>query len=215
MSIGVEWQVVWKTVLAAIGGSALVLSAFAWAFKTAITAWVGRDTEVFKARLRAEAETEIERLKSSLQRTATEHQVVFSRLHEKRAEVIEIVYASLTDLYLKAEQFVTSREGDASPQKNQEFLALRQRFAEVFLFIEQRRIFLPQRVCELLDRHLAAMRHNVDMAGVFGVVRNDAQLAEHSERAFALVYEQLKTDIPAARRALEEEFRRMLGVESS
>ena len=214
--MGIDWHSVWKTLAVVTGGSAAVVLAVAWAFKTAIAAWVAKDTEAFKARLKADADTEIEKLKSSLQRTATEHQVMFSRLHEKRAEVIEIVYASLTDLYLKAEEFITTREADWSPQKNEEFLALRKKFAEVFLFIDQRRIFLPQRACELMDRHLNTMRRTVDIAGAFGAVQPDStSMAKAYEQAFAVVYEKLKTDIPAARKALEEEFRKMLGVESS
>lgn len=214
--MGVDWQSVWKTLGLLAGGSAAIAAAVAWAFKTAITAWVAKDTEAFKARLKADADFEVEKLKSSLQRTATEHQVMFSRLHEKRAEVIEIVYARLTDLYFSAEQFITTRENNPSPHMTEEFTTLRKTFWEVFTFIEQRRIFLPQSVCELVDRHLGTMRRTVIKAGVYGGIEYPTtRTAEQIQRAFTEAYQELETEIPAARRALEAEFRRMLGVEPS
>jgi hypothetical protein len=214
--MGVDWQAVWKTILVATGGIAAVVLAAAWAVKTAIAAWIARDTEAFKARLKADADTEIEKLKSSLQRTATEHQVMFSRLHEKRAEVIEIVYSRLTDLYFSAQRFITTCENNPSPEKSEEFNKLRETFWEVFTFIEQRRIFLPQNLCELVDRHLGTMRRTVIKAGVYGTIEYPTvRTAEQIQRTFMEAYQELETDIPAARRALEEEFRRMLGVESS
>jgi len=81
------------------GGSLAVSGGAVWLLKTGLTAWIEKDTEAFKARLKADADTEIERLKNSLQMAATEHQVRFSKMHEKRAKVIEDVYTKLTDAY--------------------------------------------------------------------------------------------------------------------
>ena len=55
---------------------------------------LARDTETFKARIKADADIEIEKLKSSLQISATERQVMFAKLHEKRAEIIGELYGN-------------------------------------------------------------------------------------------------------------------------
>jgi hypothetical protein len=47
--------------------------------------------------LKADTDVEIQRLRASLQITATEHQVLFSKLHEKRAEIIEKLYTLLIE----------------------------------------------------------------------------------------------------------------------
>ena len=75
----------------------------------------------FKTRLKSDADIEIERLKNSLQMLAMEHQVRFSKLHEKRAEVIGEVYKRLTDLNLHGERFVITAENNPSPYKEKEF----------------------------------------------------------------------------------------------
>jgi hypothetical protein len=47
-----------------------------------------KDAEAFKADLKRNSDMEIERLKSTLQMAAIEHQVRFSKLHEERVEII-------------------------------------------------------------------------------------------------------------------------------
>lgn len=54
--------------------------------------------EILKAKLKSELDVEIEKLKSQLSIAASERQVRFSRLHEKRADIIADVYASLKTL---------------------------------------------------------------------------------------------------------------------
>ena len=66
----------------------------------------------------------------------------------------------------------------------EEFTTLRKTFWEVFTFIEQRRIFLPQSVCELVDRHLGTMRRTVIKAGVYGGIEYPTtRTAEQIQRA--------------------------------
>ena len=82
------------------------MAAIAWLLKSALAAWIAKDAEKFKATLKADADREIESLKHSLQMIATEHQVRFSKMHERRAEVIEDLYKKLTHLYLDGQRFV-------------------------------------------------------------------------------------------------------------
>jgi len=62
-----------------------------------------------KPELKAEADMSIERLKSSLQMTALEHQTRFSSLHAKRAEVIDQLHAELVDTLHIVRNFVLSK----------------------------------------------------------------------------------------------------------
>jgi hypothetical protein len=88
MLMVVNWQEVITTLGATVGAGGVLLAASAWLMKTVLTDKFAREAEAFKSRLKAEADIEIERLKSSLQMTAIEHQVRFSKLHERRAELI-------------------------------------------------------------------------------------------------------------------------------
>jgi hypothetical protein len=62
--------------------------------------------ETFKAQLKGQADLEIEKLRSQLAITAAERQVRFSRLHEKRAEVIAELYKLLAATHAAVESFV-------------------------------------------------------------------------------------------------------------
>src|SRR5260370_12879491 len=134
-----------------MGGTAVILAIVAWLLKTALQEWIARGAEAFKTHLKADADIEIERLKNSLQIVATEHQVRFSKLHEKRAEVIGELYKKLTNVNLRGERFVITAENNPTPHKEKEFADMREELREVFIFVEQHRIYLPDSVCTFLD----------------------------------------------------------------
>jgi hypothetical protein len=209
------WQIL-LTVFAGLGGSAVLLAAVAWLLQSALAAWIAKDAERFKASLKADADKEVESLKHSLQMIATEHQVRFSKLHEDRAEVIGELYKKLTHVYFHGERFVITSENNPAPYKKEEFEDMRKELTDVFFFIEEHRIYLPESVCALLDKHLGQVRSTVVAAGIFGQIENpNEQTMQQSFDAFTKAYEDFETDIPAARKSLETEFRKMLGAEPS
>jgi len=91
----INWQDLITTVGVITGSGSALLGAAAWLIKTVLQDRLARDADVFKKQLRADADTEIERLKASLQMVAVEHQILFSKLHERRAEVIAELYKRL------------------------------------------------------------------------------------------------------------------------
>jgi hypothetical protein len=209
------WQIL-LTVFAGLGGSAVLLAAVAWLLQSALAAWIAKDAERFKQSLKADAAKEVESLKHSLQKTATEHQVRFSKLHEKRAEVIGELYNKLTDLNLHGEQFVITSENNPTPYQAEKFAEMKEELREVFLFAERHRIYLPESVCALQDKHLTQLRSTVYAAGTFGRIENpNEHTLEQGYQAFTKAYEAFDTDIPAMRKSLVTEFRKMLGAEQS
>jgi hypothetical protein len=86
--MSINWQDVITSLAVATGGGLVLVGAWAWLIKTAIPHKLATEADTFKTRIKADADIEIERLKSSLQIVATEHQVRFTKLHEKRAEII-------------------------------------------------------------------------------------------------------------------------------
>jgi len=66
----------------------------------------------------------------------------------------------------------------------------------------------------LVDKFVGDIRQNVHATGIFTRVQYPrVQTLEHSEKTFTKAYEEFEKKIPAARRALEIEFRKILGVE--
>jgi hypothetical protein len=102
----INWQDVLITIGSSVGGGGIVLGGAAWLIKTALMSKLSQETEAFKARLKADADVEIERLKSSLQKIAVEHQVRFSKLHSERAEAIAELYKRLVIVFSEGHIFV-------------------------------------------------------------------------------------------------------------
>jgi len=107
----INWQDVIVTVFTTIGGGVVLLGAAAYLIRAALTQRLLLDAEAFKGQLKASADAEIERLKVSLQMSALEHEVRFSKLHEKRAEVIAELYRRLVELSMLAHQYAIEERG--------------------------------------------------------------------------------------------------------
>ena len=214
--MGVDWQSVITTAFLGIGGTAAISWAGAWLMKTSLKEWLARETEAFKIQLQTSAQIELENLKNSLQMAATEHQVKFSRMHEKRAEVIEEVFKRLTLIQQSAERFVLTSENSPDLQHKDEWNNIRHNLIEYSGYIEQHRIFLPKEVCELLKDHLVHINKTVHLAGAYGGKHylNPAS-EQRSAEAFTKAYDAFNVDIPAAKQILESEFRKILGAESN
>jgi hypothetical protein len=98
-------------------------------------------------------------------------------------------------------------------EKQEEYLATQKRILDFYDFVETHRIYLPEHICELLSNFIGALRKPVIEVHVYGSIDypNDQTLKERKE-AFMLAYENFQNDIPKARKALEGEFRTILGV---
>ena len=175
------------------------------------------ELERLKYELKSKGDASIEQLKSSLQQAATEHQVRFSTLHERRAQVIEEVYQRLIDVEKDYGLFVLV-DGHETDEKKQREARERnnQAMYDMSVFIEKRRIYLPPDVCTSLKAFLDIMWNNAINVGVFGAIGGDVPTAEtvkERREAFRVAGEALRKEIPSARAALEVEFRKLLGAD--
>jgi hypothetical protein len=217
--MAINWQELLTNVGTTLASGTVVLGAAAWATKTLLSDRLTRQVEAFKIQLKADVDTANERLKNSLQMVALEHQVRFSKLHEKRAEVIGEVYARLIEVEKGYGRFVLVDGYERDPEKQREARHKTDvAMYEMSLFIEKHRIYLPARVCESLKAFLDIMWDNAIGVGVYGELGGTyatPDTAKERREVFRKATEALRTEIPAARAALEEEFRKLLGVEDS
>jgi hypothetical protein len=202
----------WQQVLTTIGSTAVIVSVFAFLTKSVINHLLTRDVEKFKARLQSDADMEIEKLKNSLQIVAVEHQVRFSKLHERRAEIIADLYARLVDAERMGDRYVTVEAWEETKERQKAYEATERGLVELYFFVEKNRIYLPEPVCELLQQFVLAVRTNAINMHIFVPVEavSDTLIKGRAE-AIKDVFESVQGKIPAARKALESEFRRILG----
>jgi hypothetical protein len=205
----------WQDVITTVGGEGVLLGAAAWLVKAIISNRLTLDAETFKTRLKADADVEIERLRSGLQKTAVEHQVRFAKLHERRAEVIAELYNRLVEAQQEGERFVFVGSYAEQPEQKEAYNATAQKLRDLYFFVEKHRIYLPERVCTLLNNFMDPVRKTVIGVGVYSSFEYPTQqTSEAKNRLLLAASEAFEQKIPTARRAVEEEFRTLLGVEN-
>jgi hypothetical protein len=201
----------WQEVLTTIGSTAVVVSAFTFLTKSVINHLLTRDVEKFKARLKADADIEIEKLKNSLQIVAVEHQVRFSKLHSERAEVIAALYKSLVTVFTEGHLFVLTG-GFPGEGQREKYNVMAHKIEDFCSYAEVHRIYLPESLCNLVDEFVNPLRKAIIGVGVYGGIDNPTERTMTERRDVMMeALTAFESKIPAARKALESEFRTILG----
>lgn len=205
----------WETILLAFGGNAALIAVLAFAGKTLLEKLIARDTKRFESDLKSKSDFAIEHLKNELQLKTIEHQVRFSRLHEKRANVIAELYGHVVETLWEAESFLSHMEWAGEPSKEEKHRTAMGKLVEFFRFFDKHRIYLPEAVCGSLEKLALEVRSHVIKFGVY--VRFHEQslndyTREQKEKAWNEGWDAIKNQVPQARKLLEDEFRALLGA---
>ncbi len=175
-----------------------------------------QETEAFKIRLKADADVQNEQLKTSLQMTALEHEVRFSKLHEKRAEVIADLYARFVKAYWAAWTYHQWTERPGGPTQEQQADSARQKLHKAFVFFEINRIYLSDPLAGSLDVFFERAKILTLKAQYFDAKSNKtehvAQL-HHDARTEGL--EAFQKEFPEMRQRLDAEFKRLIEPKQS
>jgi hypothetical protein len=202
------------TIVATFLASGGVLTVVAFVGRGVFTQWLGKSLEAYKIGLKAAADRELEGLRADLQRVASERQIVFGRLHERRADVIADVYAKLEDLHAALRQWNMLKDvggtGTAAFKERAE-KALR----ELDRAYYPRAIWLDRAICNQLNELL-------DGAGgfrmLFQLLVGEDTGAELSINGKTVDLRQFANEVnqaaAGARGALDASFRKTLGAEA-
>ncbi len=219
-------------ILIALGGNAMLLIVLGFLARSLIQSLLAKDIKKFETdlqnratsqlkhlryELKSQGDISIEQLKSQLQQATIEHQVRFSSLHEKRAQVLVDLYSRIVEQSVGCQRYVYYKLGQSNRQEA--FFELKEKFESLDLFFEKSQIYLPEYVCISVEKLLEALRGPVARIYVFSDgygsgddPDNAAQRKERSDSLLAAI-KAFEAEVPAAKRVLEGEFRRMLGVE--
>lgn len=207
----------WQSVLLAIGGNTAILAVLAFVAKSLFEKILARDTKRFESELKAASDAEIEHLKNQLQLRSIEHQVRFSRLHERRAETIAKLYELLVEALWAAESFLSPAEWVGEPSKREKHVTAMNKLVDTFRYFDQHKIYFDEELCESLEKLLRETRRLVIEFGVwvgFDEHSLTDQSAKQKQEAWLANWQAIQKDIPEARRQLEHKFREILGSPS-
>lgn len=199
--------------LNAFGGVAALLGLLVFLVKLITEHALTKSLEDHKRKLADESAKEIERVKSSLEKELLVHNVKFTGLHQKRAEVMEAVYAKIVIISGMAFQFIDPYLGPVESRiKQDDYHKYRSAVDGFMCYYLTNRIFLMKRTCVLID----AFRMFVESATKrydMMIQRDPANLAEDRIKDmenFINVHHQKARDTLTA---LEDDMRKILGDE--
>jgi hypothetical protein len=205
---------IWETFLFVVGGNAGLLLALGYLVKSLLDKRIVEDTKRFEIELKAKSDAAIEHIRNTLQLQTIEHQVRFSRLHEKRASVIAELYGYLVDALWDAETFLSPIEWAGKDDKKEKYDQAANKLLDLYRYFERNRIYLPEAICASLENLIRNVRGQMIGFGLW-VKSGDHLQSEGSHKemleAWISGWEAFKNEAPVARKSLEEEFRLLLG----
>jgi hypothetical protein len=205
----------WQDVLTSIGttlvSGTVAIGAAAWVIKTLLSDRLARQFEAFKIQVKADSDAANERLKNALQMMTLDHQVRFSRLHEKRAEAIEALDKQAYELEQKAGQYAFNVGGVGTEQGPEMYRHVVDKLLDFNAYRESHRIYLSDEVNALLYRFFTTVKEPIVVIGSYSGFGNASQetLRQHSESILKAV-QAISQHVPDVRSALIKEFRAIL-----
>jgi len=202
-----------KELVVIFGGNAILIGTVAWLLRSLLTHNLQKEIKQFETELKAKADTAIEQLRSALQIAAVEHQVRFSKLHEKRAEVIAELYKKLVQACWAGQSFVSWLQMEGGLTQEEKYVAAMNDLRTLWVFFEGHKIYLAEALCTSLGTFINDVRRPLIEFGTFVQIKNPTpETAQQHMDTWIRVGEIFDSKIPKAREALEREFRGILGV---
>lgn len=163
--------------------------------------------ETHKAQLKAQSDVELERLRSQLRDASTEHHIVFSRLHEQRANAIAETYSCLKELHVCLSDYVKVFEIAGGLSKEERYKKLVEAHSDFFDSYAKRLIFFPKDTARRLD---GINRAIVQTGNEFRLIVEPGHDPD-STKHWVKLEKRVRTEIEETLLSLEQEFRVLLG----
>jgi len=180
------------SIVAAITIPAGAAAVVAYLGRKIVEAWLSRDLEAFKA---------------ALLREGLEHQVRFTRLHERQAEIMAEVFSRLETLHqacLLWARKMLPRDTETAPFRDRAVEAYKS-FVEYY---HPKAIWLDVETCTAINAIVAEFSDTLFQL----TFDTDEHGFPRNPKAWGESYQRLKESIPKARGLLDTRFRGVLGV---
>jgi hypothetical protein len=199
----------WTDVLLALGGQTIFLTAAVWLIQSLVSHGMERDLAQYKTELKFEADTEIERLRNTLKMSELEHRVKFSKLHERRAEVIAKLYRMMVGADSASKRFVMM-----NPQSRDSALSAKEKVGDLIEYFELHRLYFPESVCIFIDQYVRKLFSCVTAITIYWTDTEhptNAMRLQQNEKMLEVI-NALDSELPKVKKLLESEFRVLLGA---
>jgi hypothetical protein len=186
-----------EIVITSIGGSAVLFTVVGFLARSLVLHLLSKDIAKFKV---------------DLEKIAYGHQIRFSQLHDKRAQVIAELYGSIVALERKAEVFVRLLLASDKEKNNSRLIELwdaADKFQDVF---QKNRIYFEERICKKIDSLNESLSDPISKL----VMHNEMSVQSNNYKdlfqSWDAATKQINEIIPGVKSDIEFEFRNILGV---
>ncbi|WP_186126048.1 hypothetical protein [Burkholderia gladioli] len=213
-----------QTIILAFGGPTALLAAAAYLSKTLITQWTTKeikrldnklalDIEKYKSEVQLANQIKTEDKKTALQIRGFEHQLKFSKIYEKRAEIIDSLYKSLVKAMqdLQSAQAPMQLAGDIPVSDKLEIAG--RSYNELLLYFSANRIYIPESIAIDIDKLISRVRTKLIHQGGWQRIPMDRLSPESQMKRLddhVASWKEISEEFPQILRKLESEFRKIL-----
>jgi hypothetical protein len=178
--------------------------------KAQLKAEYEKDLETHKIALKASADLELEKLKSSLAVVAAEKNTTFSKLHDRRIEIIAKTYSLLSHLRDCVAEYVKAFEFSGDPPREERRKNTVTAFYELKPYFSQNRIFLPKLIATNIENT------NLELLKIINSFMIKVDLAKTPDfNEWIKITEKLDGDFKLTLESLEDELRVAIGDKNS
>ena len=198
-----NWELLANTLAILAAGSGLIV----YLAKKLSSHLLARDLERFKSDLKSAHDSALERLRTDLRIQAFEREITFSRLHDKRVQVIEELYKRISTVSLAMNRLISDikvKDGPSLRELADNAAKAGDDFLEYYL---QHQIYFDEVLCEQLQ----AFNGKIHDAWIkFGISNLTEDVVAHHQQRLA-AWAAISEEAPKIRLELERAFRTMLG----
>jgi len=136
-------------------------------WQSLITSFIGASAgtgivgALIKSRFDGLVQERIEKVRSTMMRESTEHQIRFAHLHNKRAEVLAGTYSQLVVLHRAAARLISPFEVAEMGSKAERFTKVQSAFNDLSEYFFSNAIYLPEATAKKAESFIALIRDSV------------------------------------------------------
>lgn len=198
-----SWELVASTLTILAAGSGLLV----YLAKLLSSHLLARDIEQFKSDLKTNHDRALERLRADLRIQAFERETTFSRLHDKRVQVIEELYKRISAVSRAMHQLINDIQAKDGPSLRARADAAANAGDDFLEYYLQHQIYFDEALCEKLQVFNDKI---FDAWSKFGMSNLIEDIGAHHEKRLE-AWTAISEEAPKIRLELEREFRTLLG----
>ena len=208
------------TIVAAIMSSTVVTGILIWLTKSWISERLrnsirheyDQKLESYKSQLKYEADSELEKIKADLQIEAAKRNVQFSKIFDEIANTVVEVYSRLVIFKDSVGSYVSIIEWAGAPSKEERRKIAGEKMDDFLKYYKSRKIYLPEEIAEKVEEFWQGL-YEISIDFMYGVERGRDERRKDEKDTWAEAHNDMSKHVPLVLKALEKEFRSILGVD--